>query len=77
LQGKKSILQIFSLFLSILLRMDKNSPFSERLNDMQGFALHPPEALPLDSGREHSPLHPEFCVVFMVIRYIDSLAWDR
>jgi hypothetical protein len=43
--------------------MHENSPFSERSNDMQGFALHPPEALPLDSGREHSPLHPEYCAV--------------
>jgi hypothetical protein len=54
LQGKKSILQIFSLFLSILLRMDKNSPFSERLNDSGTLSHTLQEALPLDSGREQA-----------------------
>ena len=29
----------------------ENSPFAERLNVLQGSALHPPEALPLDSAK--------------------------
>ena len=28
-----------------------NSPFAERLNALQDAALHPPEALPLDSAK--------------------------
>ncbi|MCR4888827.1 MAG: hypothetical protein K5979_06585, partial [Ruminococcus sp.] len=49
-----SHLQSFSLFLSILLRMDKNSPFSERLNDSGTLSHTLPKALPLESGREQA-----------------------
>ena len=33
-----------------------NSPLAERLNVLQGSALHLPEALPLDSGKGEPPL---------------------
>ena len=44
----------FSLFLAILLRMAKNSPFSERLNDSGTLSHTLPKALPLESGREQA-----------------------
>jgi hypothetical protein len=54
LQGKKSILQIFSLFLSISLEILKNSPISERLNDSGTLSHTLPKALPLEFGRERA-----------------------
>ena len=58
------ILQIFSLFLAILLRMAKNSPFSERLNDSGTLSHTLPKALPLESGREQAAEQPVPSVSF-------------
>ena len=54
----------FSLFLAILLRMAKNSPFSERLNDSGTLSHTLPKALPLESGREQAAEQPVPSVSF-------------
>jgi hypothetical protein len=46
----------------------ENSPLAERLNATQGFALHPPETLSLDSAKGFHPLESHFIYSLSTIR---------
>jgi len=52
-----------------------NSPFAERLNALQGSALHPPEALPLDSAKGITSLWNPI-IGFFIIKKVPDIIRD-